>query len=85
MVGPKHTKQSLSQPTIPEEGPEEAELEALSAAAGATTPSSSSASTTASSTSVLKPKPESRVVKNLAQEIGAFSKDVAPSLKFFEN
>merc|ERR1719510_1279278 len=27
----KHTKQSLSQPTIPEEGPEEAELEALSA------------------------------------------------------
>merc|ERR1739844_621696 len=63
----KHPKQSLSQPTIPEEGPEE-ELEA-----------SASASTPV--TSVLKPKPESRVVKNLAQELGAFSKDVASSLK----
>merc|ERR1712156_169916 len=63
----KHPKQSLSQPTIPEEGPEE-ELEA-----------SASASTPVAS--VLKPKPESRVVKNLAQELGAFSKDVASSLK----
>lgn len=45
----KHPKQSLSQPTIPEEGPEvEQEHEHV--------------------TSVLKPKPESRVVKNLAQE-----------------
>ena len=51
----KHPKQSLSQPTIPEEGPEavEQELEHV--------------------TSVLKPKPESRVVKNLAQE--AFGAD----------
>merc|ERR1712223_1704307 len=72
----KHPKQSLSQPTIPEEGPEE-ELEAISGS-GATT--SGSASTTPV-TSVLKPKPESRVVKNLAQELGAFSKDVASSLK----
>merc|ERR1719232_1570807 len=68
----KHPKQSLSQPTIPEEGPEE-ELEA-----GSSTPTSSMVSTV---TSVLKPKPESRVVKNLAQELGAFSKDVASSLK----
>jgi hypothetical protein len=65
----KHPKQSLSQPTIPEEGPEEEMEAALSA----------SASTPV--TSVLKPKPESRVVKNLAQELGAFSKDVASSLK----
>ena len=61
----KHPKQSLSQPTIPEEGPEE-EMEAI---------------TSTPVTSVLKPKPESRVVKNLAQELGAFSKDVASSLK----
>ena len=55
----KHPKQSLSQPTIPEEGPEavEQELEHV--------------------TSVLKPKPESRVVKNLAQE--AFGADRGPS------
>jgi hypothetical protein len=64
----KHPKQSLSQPTIPEEGPEEEMEAALSASS---TPV----------TSVLKPKPESRVVKNLAQELGAFSKDVASSLK----
>lgn len=63
----KHAKQSLSQPTIPEEGPEE-ELEAANMASSLVT-------------SVLKPKPESRVVKNLAQELGAFSKDVASSLK----
>ena len=61
----KHPKQSLSQPTIPEEGPEE-EMGAI---------------TSTPVTSVLKPKPESRVVKNLAQELGAFSKDVASSLK----
>jgi len=72
----KHPKQSLSQPTIPEEGPEE-ELEAISGS-GATTSGSASSTPV---TSVLKPKPESRVVKNLAQELGAFSKDVASSLK----
>jgi len=66
----KHPKQSLSQPTIPEEGPEE-EMEAALSASSSSTPV----------TSVLKPKPESRVVKNLAQELGAFSKDVASSLK----
>ena len=55
----KHPKQSLSQPTIPEEGPEvEQELEHAV-------------------TSVLKPKPESRVVKNLAQE--AFGASSGPS------
>merc|ERR1711997_1043521 len=66
----KHPKQSLSQPTIPEEGPEE-EMEAALSASSSSTPV----------TPVLKPKPESRVVKNLAQELGAFSKDVASSLK----
>lgn len=69
MVLRKHPKQSLSQPTIPEEGPEEELAEAAA----------SMVSTVV--TSVLKPKPESRVVKNLAQELGAFSKDVASSLK----
>lgn len=75
----KHPKQSLSQPTIPEEGPEE-EMEAAASCTSsslASTPSSTSSHVT----SVLKPKPESRVVKNLAQELGAFSKDVASSLK----
>ncbi len=70
----KHAKQSLSQPTIPEEGPEE-EAEAMSSTAS--TPNSGSLLVT----SVLKPKPESRVVKNLAQELGAFSKDFSSSLK----
>merc|ERR1719270_2056125 len=57
----KHPKQSLSQPTIPEEGPEvEQELEHAV-------------------TSVLKPKPESRVVKNLAQEAFGSSSGSSPS------
>merc|ERR1712038_2114551 len=61
----KHPKQSLSQPTIPEEEGEEASNEAL----------------TPTVTSVLmKPKPNP-VVNNLAQELGAFSKDMASSLK----
>merc|ERR1719323_1993544 len=68
----KHPKQSLSQPTIPEEEGEEAINEAIT---------STVTSISSSLTSVLKPKPESRVVKNLAQELGAFSKDVASSLK----
>merc|ERR1712156_978829 len=72
----KHPKQSLSQPTIPEEGPEE-ELEA---SASASTPVTSVLKPKPESR-VVKPKPESRVVKNLAQELGAFSKDVASSLK----
>ena len=59
----KHPKQSLSQPTIPEEGPEavEQELEHV--------------------TSVLKPKPESRVVKNLAQEAFGADRSPSPSVK----
>ena len=68
----KHPKQSLSQPTIPEEEGEEATNEAIT---------STVTSISSSLTSVLKPKPESRVVKNLAQELGAFSKDMASSLK----
>ena len=60
----KHPKQSLSQPTIPEEGPEvEQELEHAV-------------------TSVLKPKPESRVVKNLAQEaFGSSPGSGSPNVK----
>ena len=68
----KHPKQSLSQPTIPEEEGEEASNEALT---------STVTSISSSLTSVLmKPKPNP-VVKNLAQELGAFSKDMASSLK----
>ncbi len=82
----KH-KQSLSQPTIPEEEESEQPTSAgaSSSSSGGLTSSASLSSalpsSAASITSILKPKPESRVVKNLAQELGAFSKDVASSIK----
>ena len=71
----KHAKQSLSQPTIPEEGPEHAEeVEPVT--------TSLPVSFSLSAASVLRPKPELRVVKSLAQELtGAISKEVNSSLK----
>jgi hypothetical protein len=70
----KHAKQSLSQPTIPEEGPEHSEE---SESGPAPIPATFSLSA-----SVLRPKPELRVVKSLAQELtGAISKEVTSSLK----
>ena len=73
----KHAKQSLSQPTIPEEGPEHAEdLEFIPPSPTIPT------STFSLSASVLRPKPELRVVKSLAQELtGAISKEVSSTLK----
>lgn len=63
----KHSKPSLSQPTIPEEGPEHSDdLE----------PQSQGVSTTPIPVSILRPKPELKVVKNLSQESsGAISKN----------
>jgi hypothetical protein len=77
----KHAKQSLSQPTIPEEGPEHAEEIEVADATPFASPLPMSA-TFALSASVLRPKPELRVVKSLAQELtGAIGKDVNSSLK----
>ncbi len=85
----KHSKSSsLSQATIPEEGPEHAEEEAAESATSSSAPPSTSASLSLSMSlssappaaeagaQVLKPKPESRAVKNLAHELGARSKEV---------
>jgi hypothetical protein len=75
----KHAKQSLSQPTIPEEGPEHSEeSESITIAS----PFATGPATFSLSASVLRPKPELRVVKSLAQELtGAVSKDSTSSLK----
>ena len=67
----KHSKSSLSQPTIPEEGPEHSEE-----AEPASAPPVMVAQPVLN---VLKPKPESRAVKNLAQELGARTKEVVAS------
>merc|ERR1719150_306292 len=74
----KHSKQSLSQPTIPEEGPEHAEEEQASSSIMSSLPPLEIASGASvvtqhqpsfSGSSTLKPKPESRALKNLAQEL----------------
>merc|ERR1719270_1473592 len=73
----KHSKQSLSQPTIPEEGPEHAEEEQTSSIMSSLPPLEISTGacatpqhqTSFSGASTLKPKPESRTLKNLAQEL----------------
>lgn len=66
----KHSKQSLSQPTIPEEGPEHSEEAELTQFEGP------SPLQTLTPVSVLRPKPELKVVKTLSQEsTGAISKD----------
>lgn len=67
----KHSKQSLSQPTIPEEGPEHAEDPDHQGSI------SQGPAATPTPVSVMRPKPELKVVKNLSQEssTGAISKD----------
>ena len=62
----KHAKQSLSQPTIPEEGPEHGEE---SECVIISSPFATGPATFSLSASVLRPKPELRVVKSLAQEL----------------
>jgi len=72
MAPRKHSKQSLSQPTIPEEGPEH--IEEMENA------SDQSAEVIQNPVSVLRPKPELKVVKNLSQEsTGAIAKDKSSS------
>ncbi len=77
----KHSKSSsLSQPTIPEEGPEHNEEETVPEVAKATiaTPPSSAPPSSGTGTtggSIFKSKPESKAVKNLAHELGARSKE----------
>ena len=63
----KHSKSSLTQATIPEEEPEFAE--------------DPEPTMSGKPLSFMKPKPESRAVKNLAQELGARTKEVAANIK----
>jgi len=73
----KHSKQSLSQPTIPEEGPEHAEEPEQTSSFEGTL-----LFNLHSSISVLRPKPELKVVRTLLQEsTGAISKDNSLNLK----
>ncbi|TRY75715.1 hypothetical protein TCAL_08679 [Tigriopus californicus] len=81
----KHSKSSsLSQATIPEEGPEHLEEQEVFLQPTVSAPTLVGLAGCGGSggyPGLMKPKPESRAVKNLAMEIGAKTKEVASSLK----